>query len=267
MIVFSFALASGFFWLWLWVVGLRLRDMWLWLRNMWLWLRDRIRWNMWNMWNVRCRWVVIDHWSGLFGVHVSTEGCVVDGIENCKWIITMAMVRRSRWVVARWRVNRWVVARCGWMIWLWFRWVIRLWLWVNWFWFWMVNLFQFERVKDSLNINSGEVLASKGVINKIVFLLQLVLFHHILTLFLWRLRMFLYSRLGFRVIMRFWSRLGFRVVMRLWSRLGFRVVIRFWFRMMIRLGMIGLRVVIGLWMVRLWVIWFHLCWESWPVEP
>ena len=181
MIVFSFALASGFFWLWLWVVGLRLRDMWLWLRNMWLWLRDRIRWNMWNMWNVRCRWVVIDHWSGLFGVHVSTEGCVVDGIENCKWIITMAMVRRSRWVVARWRVNRRVVARwlvCGWVIWFRFRWVIRLWLWVNWFWFWMVNLFQFERVKDSLNINSGEVLASKGVINKIVFLLQLVLFHH-----------------------------------------------------------------------------------------
>ena len=89
MIVFSFALASGFFWLWLRVVGLWLRDMiWLWLRNVisWLWLRDMIRWNMWMM--------EIDHWSGLLSVHVSSEGIIADSIESSKWIIVI-MVRGS----------------------------------------------------------------------------------------------------------------------------------------------------------------------------
>ena len=83
MIVLIFALASGFFWLWLWVVGLWLRNIhWLWLWVVGLWLWDMISWNMW--------YVIIDHWSGFLGVHVSTEGIVVDGIESCEWIsVTM----------------------------------------------------------------------------------------------------------------------------------------------------------------------------------
>ena len=176
------------------------------------------------------------------------------------------------------------------MIWFWFRWVIRLGLrvvgfgFVYWlrFWVWVMNLFKFERVKDGLNINGGEVFASKGLIKEIVILHQLVLFHHIFTVFLVRLMMrvmFLFSRLRFRVIMRLWSRLRFRIIMRLWLRV---VRLRLW--VMIRLGMVRLRLwmvirlrmvglwmvigfwVVGLWVVWLWMVWFHLCWEGWPVE-
>ena len=170
------------------------------------------------------------------------------------------------------------------MVWFWFRWVIRLWLWIvgfrfgNWLWFWVMNLFKFERVKDGLNINSGEMLSSKGLIKEVVFLLQLVLFHHILTVFfvmrLMMMVMLLFSRLRFRVVMRFWLwmvGLRFWVVIRLWFgmvRLRFWMMIRFRFWMVIRLRVVGLWVVVGLWMmVWLWVIWFHLSWESWPVEP
>ena len=86
LIVFSFALASGFFWLWLWVVGLWLRNVrWLRLWIVGLWLRDMISWDMWYM--------VIDHWSGLLSVHVSTEGFEVNGIESCECIVTMTMMR------------------------------------------------------------------------------------------------------------------------------------------------------------------------------
>ena len=91
-------------------------------------------------------------------------------------------------MVARWSVNRWVIARwlvSWWVIWFRFRWVIGLGLrvvgfrfWVHWLWFWVVNLLKFERVKDGLNVNSCEVLTSEGVINEVVILLQLVLFHH-----------------------------------------------------------------------------------------
>ena len=204
MIVFSFALASGFFWLWLWVVGLWLRNMnWLWLRVVGLWLRDMIRWDMWMM--------EINHWSGLLSVHVSLELIKANGIKSSEWItVTMTMMGRSWWVIARWSVNRWVVARWlvgGWVIWFRFRWVIRLGLgvvgfrfWVNWLWFWVVNLLKFERVKDGLNVNSCEVLTSEGVINEVVILLQLVLFHHIFTVTMvffvrFMMVMFLFSRL------------------------------------------------------------------------
>ena len=185
-------------------------------------------------------------------------------------------------------IARWLVG--GWVIWFRFRWVIRLGLrvvrfrlWVNWLWFWVVNLLKFERVKDGLNVNSCEVLTSEGIINEVVIFLQLVLFHHILTVLFFFMRlmmmMFLFSRLGFRVVMGLWFRMnGLRLwmVIRLWFGmvwLWLWMIIRFRFWMMIRLGMVRFRVVIWLWMVGLWmmvglwVIWFHLCWESRPVEP
>ena len=127
------------------------------------------------------------------------------------------------------------------------------------------------------------MFASKGLIKEIVILHQLVLFHHIFTVFLVRLMMmvmFLFSRLRFRIIMRLWSRLRFWVIMRLWLRVvGLRLwvmirlgMVRLWLGMVIRLRMVGLWMVIGLWVVRfwvvvrLWMVWFHLCWEGWPVE-
>ena len=172
------------------------------------------------------------------------------------------------------------------MIWFWFRMVIGLGLgivgfgyWLR-FWVWVMNLLKTERIKDGLNINSGEVFASKGLIKEVVILHQLVLFHHIFTVFLVRFMMrvmFLFSRLWFRVIMRLWLRvvgLWLWVMIRLWFRmvwLRLWVVVGLWM-VRLRLWMVIWLWMVGLWVVRFWVmvrlrvVWFHLCWEGWPVE-
>ena len=255
MIVFSFALASGFFWLWLWVVGLWLRNVnWLRLRVVGLWLRDMIGWNMWMM--------EIDHWSGLLSVHVSCEGIIGDSIKSSEWII-MIMVRRSWWVVARWsvnrwRVNRWVVARwlvSGWVIWFRFRWVIRLGLrvvrfrfWVHWLWFWVVNLLKFERVKDGLNVNSCEVLTSEGIINEVVILLQLVLFHHEFAL---RFLFPLWLDVSVLNSPWFWFLVGLWLIMVNGWMIGFWFVVVNWLWLMIRVNRM---------MVWFWFIVMHWLW-------
>ena len=243
-------------WLWLWVIG--------------LWLRDMISWDMW--------YVVIDHWSGLLSVHVSTEGCVVDGIESCEWIsVTMTMmrgnmVRRSWWVVARWRVNGWMVARwlvSGWVIWFWFRWVIRLGLrvvgfgFVYWLrlWVWVMNLFKFERVKDGLNINSGEVFACKGLIKEIVTLHQLVLFHHIFAL---RFLFPFWFDVSVLNSPGFWCLVGLWLVMVNGWMIGFWFVVMNWLRMMIWFWFIMMHwlwlIMVNGGMIRFWFVVMHWLW-------
>merc|ERR1719216_826930 len=86
-----------------------------------------------------------------------------------------------------------------------------------------MNLLKTERIKDGLNINSGEVFASKGLIKKVVILHQLVLFHHIFA---------------FRFIFPLWLDVsvlnspGFWLFVGLWLIMVNGGMIRFWFVVM-----------------------------------
>merc|ERR1719216_194838 len=157
------------------------------------------------------------------------------------------MVIGLGWRVYGWRVYGWRVN--GWMIWFWFRMVIRLGLGVVgfgyglWFWVWVMNLLKTERIKDGLNINSGEVFTSKGLIKEVVILHQLVLFHHIFA---------------FRFIFPFWFDVSVLNSPWFWFFVGLWLI-------MVNGGMIGFWFVVMNWLwLMIGVNWlWHMIGVSW----
>ena len=122
------------------------------------------------------------------------------------------------------------------MIWFWFRMVIGLGLGVVgfgyglWFWVWVMNLLKTERIKDGLNINSGEVFASKGLIKEVVILHQLVLFHHI---FAFRFIFPLWLDVSVLNSPWFWFFVGLWLIMVNGGMIGFWFVVMNWLWLMI----------------------------------